>query len=286
MDPARTGVLDGLRPPRDGARVSWNRFQRCGRRKDGEQSPVQLRGKRILLTGACGGVGAALAQGLAHEGATLFLTDVEADGLSEVRRKLDGGQHRHLAHRLGGAADADLARRAAEGLGGLDCVVHTAAVLRRQPLDQVTEEDWDIQHTVNLKSAFFLARACAEHMRVSGTGGRIVLFSSQSFFTGGFDASVVYASTKGGLTTLSRGLARTYGPFGITCNAVAPGIVDTPMLRDQLSEQALSDIVEATPLGRVATPEDMTGPVVFLCSDASRFVTGTVINASGGWLSY
>lgn len=247
---------------------------------------MQLQGKRILLTGACGGVGSELARSLAREGATLFLTDVDADALTEVRLGLDGGGHQRLAHRLGGSADADLAGRASDSLGGLDCVVHTAAVLRRQPLEEVTEEDWDLQHTVNLKSSFFLARACAEQMRASGTGGRIVLFSSQSFWTGGFGASVVYASTKGGVTTLCRGLARTYGPYGITCNAVAPGIVDTPMLRDQMSQEALAGIIDATPLGRVATPEDMAGPVVFLCSDASRFVTGTVINASGGWLSY
>jgi NAD(P)-dependent dehydrogenase (short-subunit alcohol dehydrogenase family) len=166
-------------------------------------------------------------------------------------------------------------------------LAHVAAVLvRRSDVDEVTEEDWDLQHTVNLKATFFLNRSAARIMKEQGVGGRIINFSSQGWWTGGFGGSVVYAATKGGIVSMSRGLARSYARDGITVNTVSPGAVDTPMLRDGLSEEQLEQQVSAIPLGYMASPSDLSGAVIFLASEHGRYITGATINVSGGWLMY
>jgi NAD(P)-dependent dehydrogenase (short-subunit alcohol dehydrogenase family) len=248
--------------------------------------PPPRAGQRVLLTGACGGIGRALAAGLAKAGARVVLSDVDGMALDTLEASLPGAGHAAVPTRLAGASSAEsLVEAGVERLGGLDVLVHTAALLRRQPVEEVTEADWDQHHDVNLKSTFFLARAVAEHQRRQGSGS-IVLYTSQSFWTGGYGASLVYATTKGGVATMVRGLARTYGPYGIRVNGIAPGIVDTPMLRDQSSQAAIDDIVAATPLGRMGHPHELVGPTVFLSSHAASFVTGTILNVSGGWLVY
>ncbi|MCJ7710063.1 MAG: SDR family oxidoreductase, partial [Chloroflexi bacterium] len=139
---------------------------------------------------------------------------------------------------------------------------------------------------VNLKAAFFLARSAGRAMIEQGKGGRIILFSSQGWWTGGFGGSVAYAATKGGITTACRGLARTFGPHGITVNCVSPGQVNTPMLMTGLAPEIYENMKKQTPLGYVAEPVEMAGPVVFLASDHASYITGSTINASGGFLMY
>jgi NAD(P)-dependent dehydrogenase (short-subunit alcohol dehydrogenase family) len=185
------------------------------------------------------------------------------------------------------ATHGPLVERARSELGNVFVLANLAAVLRRvASLDHVTEEDWDFQHDVNLKAAFFMARTAGNAMIEQGQGGRIVLFSSQGWWTGGFGGSVVYASTKGGVTTMCRGLARTFGPHGITVNCVSPGQVHTPMLMTGLAPEVYESMKKQTPLGYVAEPEEMAGPVVFLASDHAKYITGATINASGGFLMY
>ena len=119
-------------------------------------------------------------------------------------------------------------------------LAHCAAVLRRRfTIDEVTEEDWDFQIGVNLKATFFLNRTAATHLKEQGRGGRIVNFSSQGWWTGGFGGSVVYSASKGGVTSMSRGLARTYAKDGITVNVVSPGGVDTQMMTANQTEEQL-----------------------------------------------
>ena len=160
-------------------------------------------------------------------------------------------------------------------------------MLRRHPtLDDATEEDWDFQHDIHLKAAFFLCRAAARVMIEAGKGGRIITFSSQGWWSGGFGGSVVYAASKGGVVSMTRGLARTLGPHGITVNCVAPGQVHTPMLMKDLSREVYESMKAQTPLGYVAEPEELAGPVVFLASDHARYITGATLNVSGGLLMY
>jgi NAD(P)-dependent dehydrogenase (short-subunit alcohol dehydrogenase family) len=247
-----------------------------------------LDGRGVILTGATGGIGAAVARGFAATGAKVMAVDLDQGRLDDLVSGLEGSGH------VGVVADlrdlgthGPLVERARQDLGGVYVLANLAAVLRRRgSLDEVTEDDWDLQHDINLKSAFFLARAAGGAMIEAGDGGRIILFSSQGWWTGGFGGSVAYASTKGGVTTMCRGLARTFGPHQITVNCVSPGQVNTPMLMTGLAPEIYEAMKKQTPLGYVAEPEELAGPVVFLASDHAKYITGATLNVSGGFLMY
>lgn len=247
-----------------------------------------LEGTGAVVTGAGGAIGGEVARAFAAAGARVCAVDLDGDAVQALVDRLDGGPH--LAERLDLrdlAAHEPLLRRAQEAFGGLHVLANVAAVLiRRNDVDEVTEEDWDTQHDVNLKAAFFLNRAAGRMFREEGKGGRIINFTSQGWWTGGFGGSVAYAATKGGIVSMSRGLARTYAKDGITVNTVSPGAVDTPMLRGGLTDTQLQEHVDQIPLGYLAAPADLAGIVVFLASDHARYVTGATINVSGGWLMY
>jgi NAD(P)-dependent dehydrogenase (short-subunit alcohol dehydrogenase family) len=201
---------------------------------------------------------------------------------------MEGGPHVALAADLRPVAGhSRLIASVADALGGIDVLVQTAAVLRRRPsMFDVSEDDWDFQHDVNLKAAFFLAQAAARVMRDQGTGGRIINFTSQGWQSGGFGGSVAYAATKGGVVSMTRGMARTLAKEKITVNAVSPGAADTAMMRSGMDDAALAATVAQIPLGYMAAPSELAGTVLFLASDHAGYITGATINVSGGWLMY
>jgi NAD(P)-dependent dehydrogenase (short-subunit alcohol dehydrogenase family) len=247
-----------------------------------------LDGRGVVITGAAGGIGAAVARAFAAAGARVLAVDLEQPLVDELVGSFEGSGHAGMAVDLRDlTAHQAVVERARRDVGGVYGLVNLAAVLRRRPsLDEVTEADWDLQHDVNLKAAFFLARAAGRAMIEAGQGGRIILFSSQGWWTGGFGGSVVYAATKGGVTSMCRGLARTFGPHAITVNCIAPGQVHTPMLMTGLAPEVYASMKADTPLGYVAEPDDMAGPAVFLASDHARYITGATLNVSGGLLMY
>jgi NAD(P)-dependent dehydrogenase (short-subunit alcohol dehydrogenase family) len=239
-----------------------------------------LDGARVLVTGAAGGIGAAVTSAFVDAGAVVVAADLVEPEVAGVRAGIAGDL------RATGSAER-LVGDAASVLGGLDAVAHMAGVLlRREDLASVSEADWDTQHDVNLKASFFLLRAAAERMAEQGTGGRLVATASQAWWTGGYGGSAVYAASKGGLVSLCRGLARTYGPAGITVNTVAPGAIDTPMLTTDLADDVLDSIVAATPLRRLGRPDEVASAVLFLASARASFITAATLNISGGWLTY
>ena len=247
-----------------------------------------LAGKGVLVTGAVGGIGSAVAHAFAATGARVAALDREEAEARALATSLPGEGHIGIGADLADVArHDDLVADAEAAVGPLVALAHLAALLRRQAdVRDVDERDWDAQTDVNLKATFFLDRAFAEVLRSTGRPGAIVNFSSQGWWTGGFGGSVVYNATKGGIVTLTRGLARTYAPARIRVNAVAPGLVDTPMVRDDLPESVLQELVDQVPLGRLATPEEVAPAVVFLASDHAAYITGTTLNVSGGWLMY
>lgn len=246
-----------------------------------------LAGRVVVVTGAAGGIGRAVCTALEEAGARLFLVDTTQAAVDDVLSGLTASGHRGAAFDLGDLSTHDTIFTRAREDGELAALVHMAAVLvRRDTVDDVTEEDWDRQHDVNLKATFFLDRSAQHAFVAQGTGGSIVNFASQGWWTGGFGGSVVYAATKGGIVSMTRGLARSFAPSGVRVNAVSPGGVDTPMMRSGMTDEAMAGFVSMVPLGRLADPEELAGSVLFLASDASRYLTGTVINVSGGQLMY
>lgn len=248
-----------------------------------------LEDRGAIVTGAGGTIGAEVVRALAAAGARVAAVDLEEDRLQGVVDDLERPE-RHLCL----AADLrdldaieELVGRSTDGLGRLDVLVHAAATIRRIfDLEQVTADDWEAQEEVNLRATFFLGRAAARPMRVHGEGGRIVNFASQGWWTGGFGGSTVYAATKGGVVSLSRGLARELAADGITVNSISPGAVESTMMNEGLSPEAREEFLAQIPLGRFARPEEVAAAVVFLCSAHASYITGATLNVSGGQLMY
>ena len=252
----------------------------------GAEELGNLGAQRVLVIGAGGGIGRATAALLVSGGAKVACVDTNHAALAETVSQLGESAI---------AVEGDLTRiddfpallsRAEGAIGPLDGLANLAAVLRRLAVTDVTEQDWDIHLGVNAKASFFLGRAFAEHLSAAGRRGSAVFASSQSWWTGGLDGSIVYAASKGALVSLTRGLARQYGPAGIRFNTVAPGFVDTPMLHGGLDDAAMSRMLAAVPLGRLATAEEVAQSMVFLLSGASSYITGATLVIAGGQLMY
>jgi len=248
-----------------------------------------LEGRGVVVTGAAGGIGRSIARQFSEAGARVLAVDLDSAACAEVVSALERpGEHAALGVDLADLSTHDsVLKRAMEAFGRFDVLAHAAAVLRRRgSVEEVTEEDWDLQLDTNLKATFFLNRAAAALFREQGGPGRIVNFTSQGWWTGGFGGSVVYAASKGGIVSMTRGLARSWAGDEITVNAVSPGAVDTPMMRSGMTEAGLEEFVRMIPLGRMAEADEVAGAVLFLASDRARYITGAVVNISGGQLMY
>jgi 3-oxoacyl-[acyl-carrier protein] reductase len=245
---------------------------------------ISLRGKRALVTGGSRGIGAATALLLAECGADVGIgyRSREQDA-AEVVRQAAGCGVRAFAH----AADistaegaADLFDRVSREFGGLDLFVGNAGIWPPDevPLTEMTEEQWSRTMAQNVTSMFHTTRAAA---RMMARGGRIVLVSSTAAQRGeAFHSD--YAASKGAMISFVKSLAVELAPMDVTVNAVAPGWVDTEMSADALTGSNRDRIAATIPLRRVATARDVAGPIVFLCSDLARHVTGEVLNVNGG----
>lgn len=246
-----------------------------------------LVGNVVIVTGAAGGIGSAVARALAESGAIVAAVDRPGAPLATVVDALAGTGHVAIEADLSDLSSHASIIGTAQGAGTIVGLAHIAAViLRNNDLFSITEEEWDTQFDVNLKATFFLNRALAAHWMAAQARGSIVNFSSQGWWTGGIGNSIPYSATKGGVVSLTRGLARTLAADGIRINTIAPGGVDTVMMRDGLSDAAREAFIGTIPMGRIAEADELAGGVLYLLSDASSFVTGTVLNVSGGQLIY
>ena len=244
---------------------------------------LNLGGRRVIVTGAASGIGRAVAERFAAMGSTVCLADINLSGAADVAGSLGSAHHAFPLDLADPESCAALVAQASQRMNGLDILVNAGAIILRQPLDDVAPADIHRMADVNMAGAFFLARAAAGVMR-RGPGGRIILLSSQGAHTGGYVGSTVYAMTKAAVISLVKSLAREFASDNITVNAIAPGVVDTPMIRRDVSEAALSEFMKMVPLGRIAAPREIADCCLFLASDWASYVTGHTLDVNGGQL--
>jgi 3-oxoacyl-[acyl-carrier protein] reductase len=246
--------------------------------------PIDLTGKRALVTGGSRGVGAAVARMLGAAGADVAIAyrarSADADG---VVADLIGAGVRAFAEACDltdPAAVAALFQRIDAEFGGLDIVVASAGVWPPEDvaIADMSDAQWRRTLATNLDAVFYTTRAAA---RMLGDDGRIVLVGSTAGQRGEADHAD-YAASKGALNALAKGVAIELAPRGITVNCVAPGWIDTEMAALPYADGGRARIEAAIPLGRVASAEDVAGPIVFLCSSLARHITGEVMNVNGG----
>ncbi len=242
-----------------------------------------LKGQVAVVTGGARGIGRAIAEALAAEGATLVLADLNADGAvaaaGEVARDFAVAAQGIGCDVSRSDACQALIDQAVQTHGRLDILVNTAGITRDKLLPRMTDEDWQLVLSVNLNSAFYCSKAAARVM-TRARSGRIISIASVVGLMGNA-GQCNYSASKAGLIGFSKSLAREIGGRGVTVNCVAPGFIDTAMtqvLGDDIKEALLKQI----PLGKLGTPQDVAAAVVFLASPAAAYITGEVIRVDGG----
>jgi len=241
----------------------------------------------VLVTGASSGIGAAVAIAFAEAGWSVMAAGRDEGRLGEVADVSENIST--WAGELEESTDCDeLIADTIDEFGGLDCLVNSAGVLIRSNTEDTSDEDWRDTLSINLDVPFFLSRTAIPHLMT--TEGSIINIASNWGLTAG-DRAVAYCASKGGLVMMTRAMALDHAVDGLRINAICPGGVDTPMLISEVQEQGgdvagfLSDVAAESPNGRIATPEDVAGLVLFLASDAASHMTGTVIPIDGGSLA-
>ncbi|UES48319.1 SDR family NAD(P)-dependent oxidoreductase [Roseibium aggregatum] len=239
---------------------------------------MRFKGKRALVTGAAGGIGKVISQMLRAEGARVAAADRNCDAVdAEVR----------ISGNLLDPAYADaLPHTAAKALGGLDIIINNAGVITRGPVTETTDQDWALSIGVNVEAPFRICRAGIPLLAEAGGGAIVNIASCWGVHPGPNHA--VYCMTKAAIASLTQCMGRDHAHQGIHINAVCPNEVDTPMLRTGFEKRgfdpatAIAELGRTVPLGRVARPDDIADVVLFLASDAARYMCGSLVEVNGG----
>lgn len=237
-------------------------------------------GRTLLLTGAGGGIGRAIAAHFLLAGADVLLADIHLEAAETAAHELgsEGGRAVPMGYDAARADDAAAAvALCLERFGRLDFVVPAAALYEELPFFTMSDDAWRRTMAVNLDGIFYLCRRAVPAM---AEGGSIVMIASQSAHAGASARHAPYGASKGGVLTLARSMARELAP-SIRVNAVSPGIVDTPMAHELIRTHG-TGVLEGVPMGRMGEPREIASAVAFLCSDQASFITGQAIHVNGG----
>lgn len=248
---------------------------------------LRFQDKVVIVTGAGRGMGLACGCAFAEEGASVALLDISTDATQATVDRL----HNEGKKALGCAcdvADPDEVQHClntvVETFGTVDVLVNNAGVLRvTTPAEDIEVAEWDQLMDVNVKGVFLFSKAVLPIMR-GKKGGKIVNLASSAGRSTSELGGAHYTASKAAVLGLTRHMAREYGPHGININAICPGLVETPMIREEAPPEKLNHWIGQIPLGRFAKPEEAAELVLFLASDASRYITGASIDFNGGSL--
>ncbi|MFN8455142.1 MAG: 3-oxoacyl-ACP reductase family protein [Anaerolineae bacterium] len=249
---------------------------------------MRLQNKIAIVTGAASGNGRGIALRLAEEGAKITVADVSLAGAQETVALIEAAGGQALAVRADVSQKEQVEAMVAatvQHFGGVDILVNNAGVESLIPFLDLPEAEWDRILAVNLKGPFLCSQAAAREMVKGGQGGKIVNIAS-------INSAVVlagqahYTSSKGGLLLLTKAMALDLAPYNINVNAVGPGVIETAMTANSLSNPARKEMfLNRIPLKRIGQPRDIGNAVLFLASDEADYITGTILYVDGGWLT-
>ncbi|MBI2542269.1 3-oxoacyl-ACP reductase FabG [Candidatus Woesearchaeota archaeon] len=247
----------------------------------------KLQGKVAVVTGSDRGIGKGIAIALAKEGCKVVVNSYkeseEAKNTVEEIKKLGNDAIFVKANVTREADIKNLIEKVAEKFGKLDIMVNNAGILVNGTVETLTEQDWDRQMSVNLKGVFFGTKHAVLQMKKNGVKGRIINVSSIAGLVG-FPGISAYCASKGGVTEFTREVALDCAKYGITVNAINPGVIVTDMTKGMINDKSTKRmLLESTPIGRFGQPEDIGNAAVFLALDESSFITGHNLVVDGGW---
>jgi NAD(P)-dependent dehydrogenase (short-subunit alcohol dehydrogenase family) len=250
---------------------------------------LRLENKIAIVTGAGQGIGRAIAIGLAKEGASVVINDINENNCQEVARIIEQDYHRPSLVVIGDVSLRNTAVKIKEEtlkkFNRIDILVNNAGIMISGLVVDYREEDWDKIFAVNAKSVFLMCQEIGRVM-VEQQSGKIINVSSIGAKNGDV-AQAAYAATKAAVMNFSRALSREFAPLGINVNSICPGIVDTPLGQVNLNDPVKKEkFIKMTPKGRISIPEDLAGITAFLASDDADFIVGQAINVDGGILYY
>ncbi len=242
--------------------------------------PIDLTGKVAIVTGGARGIGRATCLALAREGANILVCDVLP--VEETVARVQKGGRKAVGLKCDVTSPDQVAKavdRAMKEFGRVDILVSNAGVMAKtgKPVEEITLQDWDFHLNINLKGAFLFCQAVWPIMAKQGSG-KIVCVGSVAGKIGGVLAGPDYCASKGGVHAMVKCLAKKGASVGIYVNGIAPGPIATPMTKDEPYKD------EMVPIGRMGQPQDIAEAVVFLASQASNFITGTILDVNGGIL--